>query len=108
MLTIKHYQQYVDDLPRASHDMEHITNFGKIVSRGFVLLASTIERSHQRTAQRLVEVLGGDAVDPEAARARRAAERKAKRRELLEQLDELEAEAEVDDADDNVTESDAA
>jgi hypothetical protein len=101
MLTITQYEQYVDGLPRAAHDMEHITNFGKIVARGFMLLASSIERSHQRTSRTIAEALGGNpTVDTEAARAKRAAERQAKERALREQLAALESEDAVDTTDD--------
>lgn len=92
-MTTKHYEQYVDGLPKASHTMEHITNFGKIVSRGFVLLATTFDRSNQRLVDSLVDALGGDAASAEAIRARRAAERKAKEQALRDQLAALEAES---------------
>lgn len=97
MMTIAQYQQYVDKLPRAAHDMEHISNFGRIVARGFMLLASTIERSNQRLTRSVVEALGGQVVDTDAARAKRAAERAAKERALREQLAALEADAVADD-----------
>ena len=99
MLTITQYEKYVDSLPRAAHDMEHITNFGKVVARGFVLLASTIERGNQRLTRNVVEALGGRAVDTDAARAKRAAERSAKERQLREQLAAIENEAHADEAD---------
>ena len=89
------YEKYVDTLPRAAHDMEHISNFGKIVARGFMLLSSTIERGHQRIARSIAEGFGAQPID-EAARAKRAAERVAKERALREQLAALENEAELD------------
>ena len=93
MQTASEYQTYVDSLPKASHTMEHITNFGKIVARGFILLAGTIERSHAE----LVAAIQSGPVDPEQARARRAAQRKAQKQVLREQLADLEAEDEAED-----------
>ena len=96
MITITQYEKYVDELPRAAHDMEHISNFGKIVARGFVLLASTLERGNQRLTRDLTSALAGRPVESDGARAKRAAERAAKEAKLRAELDALENEAQVD------------
>lgn len=75
-MTIEEYRAYVDRLPKAAHEMEHITNLGKIIATGFLLLASEIRR-------------GNDPVDQEALVARREAEREAKRERLRRELAEL-------------------
>ena len=96
MLTIEQFETYVEELPRASHDMEHITNFGRIVAKGFVLVAATIDRCSQRSAQQLVEALGGETSN-DRLRSQRAKAREAKRAKLREQLAELEDDAELDE-----------
>ena len=68
-MTIEEYRAFVDRLPKAAHEMEHVTNLGKIIARGFELLASEIRRSHEP-------------VDHEAINAKRDAARKAKRDQL--------------------------
>ncbi len=78
-MTIEEYRAYVDRLPKAAHEMEHVTNLGKIIARGFELLASEIRR-------------GQEPVDPEAIAAKRDAERKAKRERLRRELAELDDE----------------
>ena len=97
MLTIKQFEQYVEGLPRASHDMEHITNFGRIVAKGFVLVAATIDRCSHRITQNIVGALGGETVDTDALRAQRAKAREAEALELRKQLAALEAEAAADE-----------
>jgi hypothetical protein len=95
MLTIEQFEQYVARLPKAAHNMEHITNFGRIVAKGFVLIASEIQRGNQRLIHTLAGGSSRDFVDPEALAARAAAERKAKRERLERELAELGAEPEA-------------
>lgn len=97
MLTIEQFETYVEELPRASHDMEHITNFGRIVAKGFVLVAATIDRCSQRSAEQLVEALGGE-TSHERVRSQRAKAREAKAAKLREQLAALDAEDDEDTA----------
>lgn len=75
-MTVEEYQAYVNRLPKAAHEMEHITNLGKIIANGFLLLASEIRRGHEP-------------VDHEALAAKREAEREAKRERLRRELAEL-------------------
>lgn len=84
-MNIHEYENYIENLPRASHEMEHITNFGRLIGKGFVLIASTIERVF-------------DGVDPEAARARRTEQRKAEAKRLREQAAALDAEIQAENA----------
>lgn len=74
-MTIEEYQQHVASLPKASHNMEHITNFGQIVSGGFILLASTLERAIEQIS-----------FDPATREAQLAAQRTAKRQALEAEL----------------------
>src|SRR5690606_4363654 len=76
IMTIEEYRAFVDRLPKAAHEMEHITNLGKIIAGGFILIASEIRRSH-------------DPVDQQAIAAKLAAEREAKRERLRRELADL-------------------
>jgi len=75
-MSIEEYRAYVDRLPKAAHEMEHITTLGKIIANGFVLIASEIRRSH-------------DPVDQQALAAKREAELEAKRKRLRQELADL-------------------
>lgn len=87
MITIEEYENYAANLPRASHEMEHISIFGGLIAKGFVLIASTIERSQHLAAN----------ADPLAARARRIAQRKRRAQELRDEAAALEQEdSEID------------
>ena len=95
MLTIEQFETYVEELPRASHDMEHITNFGRIVAKGFVLVAATIDSCSQRSAEQLVEVLGGE-TSGDRVRSQRAKARANQAAKLREQLAALESDVDED------------
>ena len=84
-MTIEEYRQFVDKLPKAAHEMEHVTNLGKIIARGFELLASEIRRSR-------------DPVDLAEVSRQREVERQAKRERLRRELAELDDTAASPDA----------
>jgi hypothetical protein len=75
-MTVEEYRTYVDKLPKAAHEMEHVTNLGKIIARGFELLASEIRRSREP-------------FDPSDVAHQREVERKAKRDRLRRELADL-------------------
>lgn len=89
-MTIEQYQQYVANMPKAAHNMEHVSNFGNIVAKGFELVAATIERSMRGTTRDLIHAFGGEHVDVEALHAKQAAAREARKQKLLNELEELE------------------
>lgn len=97
MLTSQQFDQFIEDLPRASHDMEHITNFGRIVAKGFVLIAETIDRCNSRMTERIVATLGGE-TNHEVIRTQRSKARAAKAARLEAELASLEAEAAAEES----------
>ena len=69
-MRITEYQQFVERLPRAAHDMEHISNFGRIVACAppRELIAQHCERYFRIDGQKRQELEGFRVEDVEVNR----------------------------------------